>query len=339
MNQHEKFELLCTLAVIGQIRDADLRELKRHVEECVDCQNRISDFAQISAQALLALGDEYGKPSSPQAMTARFVERARAEGIPLRGLAAMFPSRLSFGWPGWNGALAAALLLIVITTAGISHSFHLRARSVVRGRTAEIRLPDEGSIHRNAVEDRSESRNARFFHVRARMQSTRDPSSSAGSPRRLNSGRRDRAENPRQSLAGLKCSDHHYDPRMLLNGEVFASGVQTRPPELFPACGNSAPALLTRQLRLPWIQHSPFVDKAQYAGTNSQDRLIMASSLSPDPTLRADHFETERVLRTGFNRSPSDSKLDIDWCAMSKCTPRTWAPAWPFSNDGKVEQP
>jgi len=125
---------------------------------------------------------------------------------------------------------------------------------------------------------------------------------------------------------------------MLFNGEVFGRGVQMRPPELFEAYGNSARPLLTGQLRIPLIQHSPFVDNAQYAGTNSGDHLVMVSGLSPDPTLRGAHFEAEPVLRTGFNRSSSDLKLAIDWCAMSKCKPRTWIPGWPFSNHGKMEQ-
>jgi hypothetical protein len=90
-------------------------------------------------------------------------------------------------------------------------------------------------------------------------------------------------------------------------------------------------------LGIPLIQRSPFVDKAQYMRTHSGDQLITVSVLSPDPTLRALHFEAER-LRTGFDRSSSDLKLDIDWCAVSKCTPRTSIPGWPLSRDGKVEQ-
>jgi hypothetical protein len=345
MNQHEKFELLCTLAAIGQIRDADLWELKRHIDECIDCQRRIYDFAQISAQALPLLGDEYGKPRSPHAMTTRFVERAQAEGIPLQRFGQVFPSRLSFGRRGWNEVLAAALLLVVIITASISHSFHLRARSVARGTTAEFRLPDEQVIQTRAVEHRPESHSARSLHVPARMQLSSQRSSSARTQRRFKSGRRDRSEDLRPTPSGAQCSDNGSNPRMLFNGEIFSSDVQMRPPELFQAYGNSARRSLAAELRIPLTQHNPFVDKAQYTRTDSRDHLITGSILSPDTTLPVVHFEAERVLRTGFDRSSSDLKFDIDWCEVwlclrskpprdsdgfSPCAPRTWFRGGPF---------
>ena len=41
MNEHKKFEILCALAVVEQVSDADLRELTQHIEGCVDSQSRI----------------------------------------------------------------------------------------------------------------------------------------------------------------------------------------------------------------------------------------------------------------------------------------------------------
>jgi len=259
MSEHQKFELLCTLAVIGQIRDADLRELKRHIGECIECQHRISDFAQISAQALPMLEDACGKPRSPRGMATRFVERAQAEGIPLQRLGQLFPSRLSFGWQGWNRALAAALLLLVTITASISHSFHLRARSVTRGRTVEFRLPDKQSTQTKVIEQRSESQNAALPHVPARMQLSSERSGSTRTERRLNLGRRDRSQNLRPIPSDVQSSGNHYNPRMPFTGEIFSSDVQKRPPEVFREYGNSARPLLTAQLRGPSTQHSPLV--------------------------------------------------------------------------------
>ena len=92
MSEHKTFEILCALAVVGQVSDADLRELKQHIVGCVDCQHRISDFAQISAQALPLWGDKYSKLRSPKAMNTRFVERARAEGISLQESGQMLPA-------------------------------------------------------------------------------------------------------------------------------------------------------------------------------------------------------------------------------------------------------
>src|SRR5579864_8475094 len=83
MSQHEQFEVMCAQAVTGQMDDAELDELNHHLEDCADCKDRISDFAQISAQALPLYGENYGQRRSPKQLTARFVLRARAEGIPL----------------------------------------------------------------------------------------------------------------------------------------------------------------------------------------------------------------------------------------------------------------
>src|SRR5450631_3865315 len=144
MNDHRKFEILCALIVVGQASDADLRELKGHVEGCVDCQQRIAEFAQISAQALPLSAEKYCKPRSPKAMTARFVKAARAQGIPLRESARLLPRERSSGLSGWNGHLAAALLLVAIV-AGISKSVHWRAPSTGTATTAKLEFPNAQS--------------------------------------------------------------------------------------------------------------------------------------------------------------------------------------------------
>jgi hypothetical protein len=127
MDDHGKFQLLCALAVTGQIGEADLRDLWLHLEGCGDCQDRIADFAQISAQALPLAGEKYRKPRSPKAMTARFMERARSEGIRLQEPKRLMPAALSFGALGWKSNVGAALLLIAII-AGIVNSTHTQSQ-------------------------------------------------------------------------------------------------------------------------------------------------------------------------------------------------------------------
>jgi hypothetical protein len=128
-HEHKQFEIMCALAVVGQVNDADLGDLKLHIAGCVACQSRISDFAQISAQALPLSGEKYGNQRYPKAMIARFVERTRAEGVPLGGSGQTLPSELLIQSLGWKGNLAAAQLLIMIIASGVSKFVHSRAQS------------------------------------------------------------------------------------------------------------------------------------------------------------------------------------------------------------------
>lgn len=45
--EHEYFEQLCALAAIGDISDAEMAELQRHVRDCVSCRPLLSDFKDI----------------------------------------------------------------------------------------------------------------------------------------------------------------------------------------------------------------------------------------------------------------------------------------------------
>src|SRR5260370_7445051 len=121
MSQHEKFEVMCAMAVIGQSDDGELGELDQHLETCADCRRRLSDFAQISAQALpLYKKEDYRYSRSPRQMTARFVIRARGEGIPLTAPA---PSRTSESTPlplPCHTAFAPPALFLIITAVAIS---------------------------------------------------------------------------------------------------------------------------------------------------------------------------------------------------------------------------
>jgi hypothetical protein len=140
MNEHKQFEIMCALAVVGQVNDADLGDLKLHIAGCAACQSRISDFAQISAQALPLSGERYRNHRYPKGMTARFVERARASGVPLRGSGQTLPSEFLIPSLGWKGNLAAALLLIMSIASGVSKLVHSRARSADTASAAQLEL-------------------------------------------------------------------------------------------------------------------------------------------------------------------------------------------------------
>jgi hypothetical protein len=84
MTEHEQYEMLCALAVTGEVSDAELQDLRCHLTECSDCRDRLFDFAQLSAQALPLLGDRHSPVNIPGGMTERFQDHARRYGIPLR---------------------------------------------------------------------------------------------------------------------------------------------------------------------------------------------------------------------------------------------------------------
>jgi len=165
MSEHKQFEILCALAAVGQVSDPDLRDLKRHMEGCLDCQNRIADFAQISAQVLPLAGERYGRVRTPKAMTARFVERARAEGIPVRNSQRMMPGDLSFGL-GWKGSLAGVLLLVAMTIGGISRSSHSRTPSADTAVAAKLGPPDQQPIHVKVTQNHFATQRARLLSFR-----------------------------------------------------------------------------------------------------------------------------------------------------------------------------
>jgi hypothetical protein len=123
MSQHKQFETMCALAAVGQLTASDLVRLRQHVEACADCQRRLSEFAQVSAQALILFGEKYSnRPGPPAGMTARFVSRARAEGIPLRKSARSQAGDFLYSL-GWRGNIAAALLMLAVI-AGVANRRH-----------------------------------------------------------------------------------------------------------------------------------------------------------------------------------------------------------------------
>jgi hypothetical protein len=109
MSEHHRFEIMCALAVSGQLTEQELQDLEMHSAQCVDCRRRIVDMTQLSAQALFCRGvKDYGC-TLPRGMTERFVIRAGVEGIPLQAVRPRSLTTLNR-----FGGLAAALVAILI---------------------------------------------------------------------------------------------------------------------------------------------------------------------------------------------------------------------------------
>jgi hypothetical protein len=355
MNEHKKFEILCALAVVGQVSDADLRELKQHIEGCVDCQNRISDFAQISAQALPLSAEKYSTPRSPTKMTARFVERARAEGIPLRDSEEIVPSDLSFASLSWKGNLAAALLLIAIIAGGISKVVHSRAQSADTAKSVKLELPTHRSIQTEIPQTRSTPQATKLLRVPRQMKmSNARYLKSVHTPRRPNSEQESGSLSPEQAPPDIQYSATQYQGKAAFDTQLFSSDVKNEYPGLFQAydSGSGRKWLVAPSL-LPFTQRNLLVNGADHVGTVAREDATTFAITSLNLPLHLFVFGSDRPLRKDSPRTQSELNLNIDWYQVqlkmrteslqnsddfSQYHPSVMAPAWPFSKEPKREE-
>jgi hypothetical protein len=302
MNDHKKFEILCALIVVGQASDADLRELKGHVEGCVDCQKRIAEFAQLSAQALPLSAEKYSKPRSPGAMTARFLETARAQGIPLREPARLLPDGLSFRLSGWNGHLAAALLLVLIIAVGISKSVHSRAPSTGTATIANLEFSSLQSEQRSITENLSTHLHTKRVGVPRRMKMSRAVSVESALTLRL--------PGAEQENLSLNPANQHQS-QSPFKGELVPTEAKREYLRLPQASGTGP--------MQPWFDTPPLMPStgleadADRGRTDPGERratLAMVSLNLPPPVFS---FGSDRGIQSDSGRSRSVLVPNIDW--------------------------
>ena len=352
MSEHKQFEIMCALAVVGQINDGDLRELTLHIESCVDCQGRITDFAQISAQALPLSGEKYRNSNRrlPQEMTARFLERARAEGIPLRKSRRTLLDRLTICSLGWKGNLAAVLLIITIVASEISRSIHSGVRSP-SSVSAEVALPT------------GKSSQVKTTRVRPAL------------PPRMNKpdrfeGRRNSKSSPHSveasSLApaelipsGTRYSAKPYQGKNVLGSQVFSNSAgfaDLERPSLFRAFASSETPRPFAPFLTDFRDERPSLIPSSRVIADPRERRVnfaIMSLNSPVDVFR--EFRANRSLRDG---SPSEqtapSQPNVDWHqvwlgarspflrdtnSLPLYRPSVSAPEWPFSQEFKRDHP
>ena len=122
MSEHETYEILCAWVASGRASAEDLDQLGPHLRACDECRQRISDFAQVSAQALPLHGEGYRRKRLPSGMTLRFVEQARLHGIPLRRSSRLWSLRHHYRLPGLMWATGSvAVVLVVVIAMGSAH--------------------------------------------------------------------------------------------------------------------------------------------------------------------------------------------------------------------------
>lgn len=311
MNEHKRFEMLCALATVGQVSDADLRELKRHLEGCGDCQERLSEFAQITAQALALSGEGYSRPRSPKAMTERFVERARAQGIAMRVQERWLLNNWSLGI-GWKVTAAAALLLFAVIAGSISRSFHWRA-SAVDTATAKVESPGEPSIERRVSEDHFErARTNRSSTLRQAEKLRSRISRAARVATRTNSA-------PETIFRGIESPARHYHGQILFQGlQLFSSDLTNAQAKIFPTSDRATTAFAVMSLNFP-----PHIVSFGSERRFQKDWLSDGSELVPN----IDWYQVWRAHTEGLRNSNDGSQSRR----------RTLAPVWPFSRESGEE--
>src|SRR5258707_4199278 len=121
LNTHEHYEELCAVAASGQASEAELADLRAHLDACPTCRSLAYDFTEIGAQGLSALAVERQKRQIPSGMMARFVARARSEGIEIsQKTASKLPKRNGFAIFGPIAAVAAIALIVTFLMLGKS---------------------------------------------------------------------------------------------------------------------------------------------------------------------------------------------------------------------------
>jgi hypothetical protein len=354
MNEHKQLEIMCALAVVGQVKDADLRELKLHIEGCVACQSRISDFAQISAQALPLSGEKYSNHRFPRAMIARFVERARAEGVPLRGTGQILPSELSIRL-GWKGNLAAALLLITIIASGVSKVVHSRGQSADTASAAQLELPSERSIQTRGTQERSAPQRTKRLFVRRQLgrlhsqfvesvHTTEQPNSEKGNGSSL----------PLLIPPAIQYSAKRYQDQIALSSRLFPNGADIEHPRFFRAHDTSSDRpRLNVPLLMAFTEYRPLTNAADREGADPRDRKAPFAIFSLNPPLHVVRYKTDRPLLGGSPSTRSELQPNIDWYQVwlrtgapslpgsndsSQYHPGALGPEWPFSKESKADQ-
>src|SRR5262245_8726234 len=128
MSDHAHYEELTALAAGGHLSQLEDADLRRHLESCAECRESLRVYRDLVSSGLplasTSAADATGDASADPGMTARFVERARREGV--RFSPEVDQVRASHA-PSWRTAAlglaaAAALVLAVVFTLRLPSS-------------------------------------------------------------------------------------------------------------------------------------------------------------------------------------------------------------------------
>lgn len=319
MSQHKQFEIMCALAAVGQLNPSDLAGLRRHAEQCADCQRRLSDFAQVSAQALMLFGERSSSDCKlPTGMTARFVARAREEGIPLQKSAGSVPREL-FHTLGWRGQIAAALLILAVI-AGIPSRSRTPAFSTSPAVTGASAVSQRVTPETNPVRVRSTSRLSESR--RMARGSRKHRGFEITGVERVHSSELGFVTSLRLTPSGERYPAIGQQAGFRLDCSPFSRPTETREPRFFQALaisqqtGPVTPGLISVNSLPPVFRYA--TDKPSF----SAERSPRVGTPKPD-------LDWSRVRLGVLSQSSSFNRLPR--------YPEMPEPRWPFANELKVD--
>ncbi|MGD0647071.1 MAG: hypothetical protein ABR971_03680 [Acidobacteriaceae bacterium] len=114
MNDHELYEVLCTLAATGQLSASEKSNFAEHCLHCSACRDQLHDLISIGARLQFEAAIHPASAAMPAGSLERFRARAIRGGIAPRSA----PARPS---PSYAMASAAAVFVIVATLVFMSH--------------------------------------------------------------------------------------------------------------------------------------------------------------------------------------------------------------------------
>jgi hypothetical protein len=227
LHNHEHYEEMCALAATGQASLDELADLKAHLAECPSCRCIVGEFAQVSAQALLGIAAKRAPYRVPEGMIARFLARARSEGIAISRDILLDSPKPAIRWfiPALSAVTASVAVIGVLIVAGPHFS---KFRSANNRSTSQVNLrPIEPPSHRST--DRGATEEARLQRDLAvtRAKLTAMESMTGADRRAVDAANRERDSLTARLLdlekenAGLRANDSEYGNRIAqLNQEL-----------------------------------------------------------------------------------------------------------------------
>jgi hypothetical protein len=116
--RHDEFEVLCALAVSGDLTKMEHAALHEHLRDCLSCQNYLIEMRRLAIPLLLAQQLRTPGKQLRKDLQERFAERAIRSGIPLSPR----PAGVDFNSLGMATVVLVVLLLVTATLQHASRS-------------------------------------------------------------------------------------------------------------------------------------------------------------------------------------------------------------------------
>jgi hypothetical protein len=219
MSDHSHFEELAALEAGGFLSDEELKELREHTKDCVECQKTGEEFKELirsglplSASPVREIMDRV-KARPDSGMRSRFLQRARLEGI------AFSPGVEGAAWqPGWRFGLpiAAATALATAVVALVFYGTYLRpgSREPMQAQQQVEQLKQENSALTASLAKLNESFAASQREIQNLRTELGNAASTAENLRR--NGEQARGDAERSSSRTAQLQDEARDQEKLL---------------------------------------------------------------------------------------------------------------------------